>query len=220
MNSRSRWLLAPLVAFCVASSVASTEQKVNKQDLEELVQHEKDLDEKIEDTQRNICKVALAKSKMPIDAAEVFATDGDSLRLYDKVKIRLQGIDAPEIYQKCRDATNQLYSCGRDAKDFLVELIAGGVICELDDKEEIDRYGRCLAKCYTTDGKDILSAMVEAGHALAEFSENYKDQEKIAKNSKRGIHRGHFIPPKWHRQGIQLKNLDEKLAEITRGIEN
>ena len=47
----------------------------------------------------------------------VKVTDGDSIKI-GKNRIRLQGIDAPEIKQKCIKDQEE-YSCGIDSKNFL-----------------------------------------------------------------------------------------------------
>ena len=46
---------------------------------------------------------------------EVIITDGDSLKI-GKEKIRLSGIDAPEMKQICYDETASPYACGHVAK--------------------------------------------------------------------------------------------------------
>ena len=49
------------------------------------------------------------------NATEVGVTDGDSFR-FGKERIRLFGIDAPEIKQICNDKFKKPYSCGEEAK--------------------------------------------------------------------------------------------------------
>ena len=54
-------------------------------------------------------------------AGNVRVIDGDSLRPVGQDNanghdIRLQGIDAPELGQRCRDRQGRNYACGRDAK--------------------------------------------------------------------------------------------------------
>ena len=46
---------------------------------------------------------------------EVIITDGDSLKI-GKEKIRLSGIDAPEMKQICYDENDSPYACGHVAK--------------------------------------------------------------------------------------------------------
>ena len=50
-------------------------------------------------------------------SGKAFALDGDSL-VIKKIKIRLNGIDAPEFSQECLNAKSQQYQCGLVSKNF------------------------------------------------------------------------------------------------------
>jgi endonuclease YncB( thermonuclease family) len=54
--------------------------------------------------------------------SRVSVTDGDSFKRGSQ-RIRLFGIDAPELAQECVDGEGQSYSCGQAAKRALKELI-------------------------------------------------------------------------------------------------
>lgn len=57
-------------------------------------------------------------------AGEVSVTDGDGLRIGEE-RIRVWGIDAPELGQRCiRDRT--VNPCGGEARDALERLLKGG----------------------------------------------------------------------------------------------
>ena len=128
--------------------------------------------------------------------------DGDSLKR-DKKRYRLQGIDAPELKQLCW-IKDQPWSCGEAAGDYL-RTIQGkeGLHCIKVDE---DRYRRDIVKCsvQTKDGiKDVGSIMVEEGYALAyrQYSKEYIEEEKRAKDNKRGIWKSRFIYPwEWRRE--------------------
>ena len=50
---------------------------------------------------------------------QVRVIDGDTIIL-GKLRIRLQGIDAPELTQECRDKKSmKVYKCGETAKEYL-----------------------------------------------------------------------------------------------------
>lgn len=83
--------------------------------------------------------------------------DGDTL-WHQGTKIRLIGIDAPEVEGKCR-RERQLAS---DATVHLTALLNTGLIRIVYDGE--DRYGRALARLWVTDG-EIGPAMIAAGLA-------------------------------------------------------
>ena len=53
---------------------------------------------------------------------KVIITDGDSLKI-GKEKIRLSGIDAPEMKQICYDQNDSPYACGHLAKTYLEDII-------------------------------------------------------------------------------------------------
>src|SRR5690348_13529706 len=103
--------------------------------------------------------------------------DGDTLAIGD-VKIRLEGIDAPETDQVCLDADAAKWPCGVVARDRLIAHVSGRPI---DCKPTgIDRYERTLAIC-SVAGDDLNGWMVREGWALAfvRYSTAYvKEEEK------------------------------------------
>lgn len=136
--------------------------------------------------------------------ATVTATDGDSLRI-DGHRVRLHGIDAPEIEQMCTIG-GRAYACGERAGKALARLVEDGVVCEII---EPDSYGRFLAHCRTGAGTSVGAAMVRAGWALAyrRFSRAYVADEAAAKREKAGIWAGDFTPPwVWRQQKNALHN--------------
>ena len=128
--------------------------------------------------------------------------DGDSLKR-DKKRYRLQGIDAPELKQLCW-IDDQPWRCGEAAGDYLRSIQGReGLFCIKVDE---DRYRRDIVKCsvQTNDGiKDVGSIMVEEGYALAyrQYSKEYIEEEKKAKDMKKGIWKSRFIYPwEWRRK--------------------
>ena len=124
-------------------------------------------------------------------------TDGDTIR-FGKTRVRLFGIDAPEIKQTCvfKDKT---WNCGIEARKALVNMIGEKKIsC---DKKDKDRYGRIIAVC-TAGGVNLNALMVREGWALAyrKYSRDYVDEELIAKDGKTGLWKGTFkFPWAWRR---------------------
>ena len=91
------------------------------------------------------------------------ASDGDSFRLGDD-RIRLLGLDAPELTQDCADADGRLWPCGRAARDRMAQLLAAGPAdCR---PEDIDQYDRLLATC-SVAGRDLGATMVAEGLAVS-----------------------------------------------------
>ena len=113
--------------------------------------------------------------------------DGDTITILtekEQIKIRLFGIDAPELKQ----------AYGKKSKQFLSNLIAGQIV-EVKENGN-DRYGRTIGTI-SLNGEDINAQMVENGYAWAyrRFSKKYAPQESEAKFEKRGLWRDDPIPP-------------------------
>ena len=122
------------------------------------------------------------------------AVDGDTLRLGD-VRVRLIGLDAPELDQTCTDAAGASWPCGRQARGFVAGLTEGQpVTCRPKGR---DRYHRVLARC-SVSGGDLGASIVGAGWAVAEI--DYALVEAGARAARRGIWAGAFeSPANWRR---------------------
>jgi len=115
------------------------------------------------------------------------AIDGDTLRTGSR-RIRLVGIDAPELSQTCRDEDGRVWSCGSEAHAQLRSLV-GFALAECKSSST-DRYGRPLAICSAGSVSDIGEAMVRSGYAVSFMSLRYWLAELDARYHKRGIWRG------------------------------
>ena len=123
--------------------------------------------------------------------------DGDTPDVQG-TRIRLFGFDAPEGKQTCRDAAGERYLCGSKAALALADWIGRRrVTCEERDR---DRYGRVVASC-SVGGEDVGAWMVSWAHAreYVEYSDGrYADEERAAREAKRGIWQGqHEAPWDW-----------------------
>jgi micrococcal nuclease len=91
------------------------------------------------------------------------AVDGDTLdvtldlgfRIAHKVRLRLKGINCPEM------RTDE----GKAAKQFVVDWLAARKVTVSTFKDATEKYGRYLARVVAADG-DLNTALVEAGHAV------------------------------------------------------
>ena len=93
--------------------------------------------------------------------------DGDTLavtldlgcKVFKRERVRLNGIDAPELYGSGKVA-------GSAARNWLfIQLQAAKVVTVVTYTGMFyDKYGRYLATVYA-DGRDLNRALVEAGHA-------------------------------------------------------
>ena len=137
--------------------------------------------------------------KKEASSSEVRVIDGDSIVL-GKLRIRMQGIDAPELKQECLDKQSKLqYKCGELAKEYLIKLIAGQIVKCTDEGE--DRYKRQLSYCYV--GKlNLNREMVRAGYAVAysKYDKSFVKEEMEAKINNLGIWSSEFANPEnWRR---------------------
>jgi hypothetical protein len=69
--------------------------------------------------------------------------DGDTIDIRG-TRIRLFGIDAPEVAQRCTDH-GKLYPCGLDASHALAKQIGHKPVSSV--RRDTDRYGRMVAVC-------------------------------------------------------------------------
>jgi endonuclease YncB( thermonuclease family) len=114
--------------------------------------------------------------------------DGDTLAI-GSVRIRLEGIDAPEMAQTCRTAAGQSWNCGKEAAAFLRQLVGrNDVACNRTGE---DRYRRMLAICYA-NGVNLNAAMIDAGlaRAFVRYSKMFVAAEADAKARGIGIWQG------------------------------
>ena len=159
---------------------------------------------------RHIISIIILFFFQNIQASEIIGDpkviDGDTIHI-KSYKIRLEGIDAPEIKQKCKKPYLQImlfnfqkdYYCGLISKKRLTQKIANKrVRCILLGK---DRYKRYLAKCLKGT-IDLNRWMVRNGYAIAyrKYSKIYVLDENFAKEEKLGLWSGTFIKPeKWRK---------------------
>jgi|JI9StandDraft_1071089.scaffolds.fasta_scaffold12999_3 endonuclease YncB( thermonuclease family) len=128
--------------------------------------------------------------------------DADTLDIHGE-RVRLNGVDAPESGQKCKDAAGALYRCGTVAANELDKWInRNPVTCKVTGK---DRYGRSLGDC-SVRGESVQRWLVSNGHALAyrAYSTEHVMAEVKAQQAAAGIWAGEFIMPWDWRQGLRM----------------
>lgn len=116
-------------------------------------------------------------------------------------RLRLEGADALEAKQTCRDARNVEWPCGQVATERLQKLVSQPDFTCRIDPEFTDRHAREFAVCFT-DGRDVGAIMVREGLAFAFGRDRqYLPLEIEAKEARRGAWAGHFVRPQYFRQG-------------------
>ncbi len=125
--------------------------------------------------------------------------DGDTLSLAGS-RVRLVGIDAPELRQTCMAKSGAKTACGEIAARALAALVGrSDVVC---NGEGTDAYNRLLAVC-VVGGIDVNARMVETGQALAfvKYDSRYLAEERRAQDAGAGLWAGTFdMPWEWRRQ--------------------
>ncbi|MCO4291513.1 thermonuclease family protein [Solitalea sp. MAHUQ-68] len=106
-------------------------------------------------------------------------------------KIRLIGIDAPEIH---KSAHKDVGIYGQQAKAFLIALLKDKQIKLEYDVSKKDRYGRTLAYAYLPNGVFINEKLVALGYAKAatfppnvKFSKYFVKLEREARTKNLGL---------------------------------
>ena len=135
--------------------------------------------------------------------------DGDTIYI-NEYKIRLEGIDAPEMRQQCKKERLKIssiigftfyknYNCGEVSKENLEAKIDRSKIKCISSSK--DRYKRYLAECFK-DKINLNRWMVRNGFAVAyrRYSKQYISDEEFARENKLGLWRGKFLKPeKWRK---------------------
>jgi endonuclease YncB( thermonuclease family) len=143
---------------------------------------------------------ACAADKSAACAAPAFAEtavvhhvhDGDTVQLVDGRRLRLIGIDAPEL---ARD-NHPAQPFGLAARAYLRRLMQqhGDRVGLVFDTDKQDKYGRSLAHLFFTNGTSVAAALLDAGLAVAyttppddHFSACYREHEASARLAGREI---------------------------------
>lgn len=124
--------------------------------------------------------------------------DGDTIQIGD-VRIRLEGIDAPEIGQTCGRAWAGSWACGAAAKQALERMVSGRPVSCVEKGH--DAYRRLLASC-SADGVNLNARMVRDGFAWAflKYSRSYVSEEAEARTRRVGVWQGDAEAPWTYRE--------------------
>ena len=133
------------------------------------------------------------------EARVAFVYDGDTVRLEDGRKVRLAGINAPEVAKK-EQAGEPLAD---EARAYLSRLLEGNRMVRLRHEEERrDRYGRLLAHPFLQDDSNVEERLLEAGLAQQLVvppnrwhSSCYQRVEQRALQQRRGLWRLDYYQP-------------------------
>ena len=116
--------------------------------------------------------------------------DGDTFRTTAGEKVRLLGINTPEVAHDKEPGQ----PFGKEAKRRLEQLISGKMVRLKLDRDRKDDYGRTLAQLYLRDGSWINEQLIRDGLALVyTFAPNFQWANRLliaeaeARTARRGI---------------------------------
>jgi len=129
--------------------------------------------------------------------------DGDTILLENGTKLRLLGINTPEVSKRDKIADEG----GEEAKQWLIEKLTGAKIKLRYDLERKDKYGRVLAHVFTKNNEHINLQLVSNGLAIANiWPPNLKYADKLiaaqqqAESQKLGL---------WKMSAYAVKNVND-----------
>ncbi|SMC80477.1 thermonuclease family protein [Rhizobium sp. RU36D] len=141
-----------------------------------------------------------------------WAVDGDTVSDAGE-RLRLAGIDAPELAQTC-EHNNRPWPCGRVARDRLQALVtAREVRCEGFSQ---DKYHRVLVTCRNGE-EDLAALLVREG--LAVSYGRHQSEEAAARAAGRGLWAGPFMRPQDYRRQQGLAEEDIGDAWLSRLVD-
>lgn len=128
--------------------------------------------------------------------------DGDTVVLSDDRKIRLIGVDTPELHESeklerdiihTRRDKATIQALGEKAAEFTRKLVEGKEVRVRYGRQKEDRYGRTLAYLYLRDGTFVNEEIIRRGfgNAYIKFPfrhmKKFQRDEKTARESRRGL---------------------------------
>jgi micrococcal nuclease len=150
-----------------------------------------------------IVSLPFGKSYNYDDVLVVRAVDGDTLKLENGERVRLIGMDTPELHESAklyRDARKSgqdaaaIQRLGKKSADFTKKLVEGKRVRLEFDVDKKDKYGRLLAYVYLKDGTFVNGEIVRQGYASPyTFPPNVRYVDLIlslykeARENKRGL---------------------------------
>ena len=150
------------------------------------------------------------KFKIPVGKSYDYANilvkrvvDGDTLVLASGERVRLIGIDTPEIHdsnklyrdsKRSQQSVSEIKEMGQRSYQFTKDLVEGKVVSLEFDVERQDKYKRLLAYVYLKNGTFVNAEIVKEGYAsLMTYPPNVKYADlflkllREARENKRGL---------------------------------
>ena len=129
--------------------------------------------------------------------------DGDTLKLENGQRVRLIGIDTPEVFesvklyrdsQKSGQDIKTIQALGKRSSKFTRDLVEGKRVRLEFDVEKQDKYKRLLAYVYLKDGTFVNAEIVKQGYASLmtyppniKYVDTFKKLYQEARENNRGL---------------------------------
>ncbi len=129
--------------------------------------------------------------------------DGDTLVLANGERVRLIGIDTPEIHdsdklyrdsKRSQESVSEIKEMGQRSYKFTKDLVEGKVVSLEFDVERQDKYKRLLAYVYLQDGTFVNAEIVRQGYASlmtyppnVKYADSFLKLYREARENKRGL---------------------------------
>lgn len=130
---------------------------------------------------------AFADSRAAI-VGSITVVDGETLEIQNQ-RVKLWGVDAPDLDQICRDGQGVAYNCGKEAASVLSHWLGELQPVQCEPRGN-DNTGNIIAICYTSTGDDIAGWMVRNGYAIdwPKYSNGfYAVPQNEARQAKNGV---------------------------------
>ena len=152
-----------------------------------------------------VFKIPFGRSYDYADILVKRAVDGDTLLLESGERVRLIGIDTPEMHesnklqrdsQRSGQDVSAIQALGRQSYEFTRNLVEGKRVSLEFDAEKYDKYNRLLAYIYLKDGTFVNAEIVKQGYASlmtippnVKYSDLFLKLYRQAREDKRGLWR-------------------------------
>jgi len=129
--------------------------------------------------------------------------DGDTIVLNDDTRVRLIGINAPELAKKGKkNSKNEPFAL--EAKNYLQNLIAqsNNLIYLAIGEDKTDKYGRLLAHTFNQQKNNLEEKMLQTGLA---FRISYAPNTKLDECLKQAENKARYSKSKlWHSKNVVI----------------
>lgn len=115
--------------------------------------------------------------------------DGDTVVLEGGERVRLIGVDTPEM----KDERESVRYLAKRAAVFLADLVTKQTVRLEYERERVDRFGRTLAYLYLEDGRCVNLEVISQGFGYAftrypfRYKSRFKQAERDARQARRGL---------------------------------